>query len=268
MKNEKVAIMEKTEFNLIRLKSRNGVSLLAKTRKDNTLVEYLVEENSNNGKLVYGVGDDLHVAFMIFLRFIETAKKREVKMLIQEALKKKSVPCENPTRMIVLDLETTGLSNYRDDVLQVSVIDGDGNVLINSYVKPYYNTLWEQAQRINNISPDMVTDAPELHELVPKLKGIFESCDTIVGYNTYFDLTFLKFLDFSNKTIIDVMDDFAPVYGEWSNYHGDYKWQKLVTCAQYYGFDWNSIQENAHDSLGDCYATLYCYNKMKEGCLK
>ena len=37
-----------TEFNLIRLHSRNGVSLLAKTRKDNTLVEYLVEENSNN----------------------------------------------------------------------------------------------------------------------------------------------------------------------------------------------------------------------------
>lgn len=60
-----------TEFNLIRLHSRNGVSLLAKTRKDNTLVEYLVEENSNNGKRVYGVGDDLHVAFMTFLSFIE-----------------------------------------------------------------------------------------------------------------------------------------------------------------------------------------------------
>lgn len=75
MKNEKVAIMEKTEFNLIRLHSRNGVSLLAKTRKDNnTLVEYLVEENSNNGKRVYGVGDDLHVAFMTFLRFIEIDK--------------------------------------------------------------------------------------------------------------------------------------------------------------------------------------------------
>lgn len=71
MKNEKVAIMEKTEFNLIRLHSRNGVSLLAKTRKDNTLVEYLVEENSNNGKRVYGVGDDLRVAFITFLSFIE-----------------------------------------------------------------------------------------------------------------------------------------------------------------------------------------------------
>lgn len=196
------------------------------------------------------------------------AKKKEVKKLIQKALKKKSVPCENPSRLIVLDLETTGLSNYRDDVLQLSVIDGDGNILINSYVKPYYNSLWEEAQRINNISPDMVADAPELHELVPKLKGIFESCDTIIGYNTLFDLSFLGFLDFSERPIIDVMDDFAPIYGEWSDYHGDYKWQKLVTCAEYYGFDWNSIKESAHNSLGDCYATLHCYNKMKEDCLK
>lgn len=59
-----------TEFNLIRLHSRNGVSLLAKTHRNN-VEEYLVEEDSNNGKRVYGVGDDLHVAFMTFLSFIE-----------------------------------------------------------------------------------------------------------------------------------------------------------------------------------------------------
>ena len=59
------------KFNSIKLKSHDGVSLLVRTDKDNTLVEYLVEENSNNGKRVYGVGDDLHVAFITFLSFIE-----------------------------------------------------------------------------------------------------------------------------------------------------------------------------------------------------
>lgn len=33
--------------------------------------EYIVDENSNDGKRVYGVGDDLHVAFITFLSFIE-----------------------------------------------------------------------------------------------------------------------------------------------------------------------------------------------------
>lgn len=66
-----------TEFNLIRLHSRNGVSLLVKTHRNN-VEEYLVEENSNNGKRVYGVGDDLHVAFMIFFRFIEVQKEESL----------------------------------------------------------------------------------------------------------------------------------------------------------------------------------------------
>lgn len=66
-----------TEFILIRLHSRNGVSLLAKTHRNN-VEEYLVEENSNNGKRVYGVGDDLHVAFMIFFRFIEVQKEESL----------------------------------------------------------------------------------------------------------------------------------------------------------------------------------------------
>lgn len=37
------------------------------------------------------------------------------------------------------------------------------------------------------------------------------------------------------------MPIFAEIYGEWSDYFGEYKWQKLTTCAAYYHFDWNSI---------------------------
>ena len=59
------------------------------------------------------------------------------------------------------------------------------------------------------------------------------------------------------------MMDFAPIYGEWSEYHGDYKWQSLSTCAAYYGYDWG--EDKAHDSLADCKATLFCYNRIREG---
>ena len=50
------------------------------------------------------------------------------------------------------------------------------------------------------------------------------------------------------------------MYSEWNDKYGDYKWQKLTTCAEYYGYDWNST--TAHNSLADCLATLYCHKCM------
>lgn len=61
--------------------------------------------------------------------------------------------------------------------------------------------------------------------------------------------------------IIDLMPIFAEIYGERSEYYDGYKWQKLITCASYYGYEWHG---NAHDSLADCLATLYCYEQIKK----
>ena len=55
------------------------------------------------------------------------------------------------------------------------------------------------------------------------------------------------------------MVEFAEVYGEYSEYFEGYKWQKLTTAADYYGYEYN-----AHDSLEDVKATLYVYKKMLE----
>lgn len=181
-------------------------------------------------------------------------KQKEVKELNEEALQKDAVPCSNPSRMIVIDIETTGFNEYHEDVLQISVIDGDGNIMLNSYVKPYYNSHWFLGEG----------DAPELHELIPQLKGILDSCDMIIGYNTTFVTSFLKFLDYSGKEDEDVMEDFAPIYGEWLPSLESHKWQTLGTCADYYGFDWNSMEDYVSGSLRDCYAILHCYRCMKK----
>lgn len=166
-------------------------------------------------------------------------------------------------KLIVLDTETTGLNCTNDELLQVSIISDNRKILYNSYLRPLYNTIWNEAERVNGISPDMVKDSPTVLTECVKINHILSQADIIVGYNTYFDLGFLSNIGCQikdNAVIIDVMQIFAEIYGEWSEYFDGYKWQKLTTCASYYGYKW---QGNAHNSLADCLATLYCYEQIK-----
>lgn len=169
-------------------------------------------------------------------------------------------------KYIVLDTETTGLNAAEDELLQVSIIDEEGNVLFDSYIRPTQHTEWAEAERINHISPEMVADAPTIEEVMPEINDILKRYDKIVGYNVKFDIGFLRenYAEFSEKVEqVDVMEMFAPIYGEWNEQKENYKWQKLTKAAAYYGYDW-SEHEEAHNSLGDCYATLHVYKEINE----
>lgn len=189
-------------------------------------------------------------------------RKDKAKKLIKMAAWGSADPSpENSSGIIVFDTETTGLDPEESEIIQISVIDGDGNTLINSYVKPYWSKEWPEAAAVNGITPETVKDAPYAHELIPKVRGIFEGADLWIAYNNPFDLSFLRFwgIDPTGKKQVDVMREFAPVYGEWNEEKGSYKWQKLTKAAAYYGYSFS-----AHDSLEDVKATLFVYQKMKE----
>lgn len=185
--------------------------------------------------------------------------------LMKRAALQPSIPCDNPSGIIVFDTETTGLVPDQDEILQISIIDGDGNVLIDEYVKPYWTTDWYDAQDINGISQYMVANARYPHELIPKVKGIFESAKLCIAYNGPFDVGMLVKWNIDFKSLscewYDVMVKFAPIYGQWSESRNDFKWQKLTTCADYFGYEGNG---KFHDSLEDVRATLYCYYQMQE----
>lgn len=170
-------------------------------------------------------------------------------------------PYKNKTKMIVFDVETTGISPEYDEIIQISIIDGKGNKLLDEYVRPYWNSEWKEAESINGISPAMVKDAPFPHQLIPKVRGIFESAALLIAYNNSFDLSFLAKWEISTegKKQIDVMREFAPIYGEWNEYFEDYKFQNLTTCARCCGYEFN-----AHNSMEDAKATLHCYRKIQE----
>ena len=168
--------------------------------------------------------------------------------------------------MIIIDTETTGLKPGIDELLQVSIINEHGDTLLDRYIRPTRCTEWPEAMAINHITPDMVRDCPTIAEIRDKIQTLINEADKIMGYNTYFDLAFLSesgidVPDSDSGKIIDVMIDFAEVYGDYREDLGGYKWQKLTTAAAYYGYEW---PVNAHNSLGDCLATLYVYQHMQQ----
>lgn len=178
---------------------------------------------------------------------------------IKDALLAPAIPCDNATKTVVFDVETTGLDFFQDEILQLYACDGDGNTLIHTYLHPYLKTEWSAAEKLHGISPAMVEDAPYPHEVIPVLKGIFDSAELLVTYNGEFDGRFLYNLGINLHAVpeFDVMLEFAPIYGEWNEHHRSYTWQSLSVCAAYYGYEFR-----AHDAKEDVLATLYCYKKM------
>lgn len=164
-------------------------------------------------------------------------------------------------KTIIIDTETTGLE-FTSDVLQVSIIDFEGNTLFDKYMKPIKATEWPIAESVHHISPEMVKDLPTIEYYKEEIQNIINAADLIIGYNINYDMGILidKGINFYNKDTFDVMKEFAPIYGDWNEKCQNYRWQKLTKCAEYYGYTW---EENAHNSLGDTKATLHCYKKMK-----
>ena len=183
---------------------------------------------------------------------------------------------------IVFDTETTGLNSERDEIIQLSIIDGTGKVLFDEYIKPSRRKKWPEAQKVSGISPEMVKSCRTFRFFRKAIQDIFDSHKTIIAYNIGFDADFLRvsgvdvfrkvapgikfntlFDEFpeesQKKDFRDVMIDFAEFYGEWSESNQSYKWKKLSVAAACFGFNFS-----AHNSLEDAKATLFVAKKLYE----
>jgi len=168
------------------------------------------------------------------------------------------------TNVISFDTETTGFEPPKEELLQISIVNGNGTEVFNHYVKPQHNDKWPFAQKVNHISPKMVKDCPAVQKYVPELQKIFDNADILVSYNGRFDVNFLEDAGIKideKKPHLDVIKSFSELYGEpsYSDKKGfnGYKYQKLTTAAAYYG-----LEIDAHNSIGDCISTLDVAKKI------
>lgn len=167
----------------------------------------------------------------------------------------------------ILDTETTGLGNDAE-ICQISVINPKGETLTDTLIEPTVE-IEPGAIAIHGITNDRVIGAGGFHlHLTPLLQAVRDK-DVII-YNAEFDLKLLRqsarpygiWLAFPTSdrrgcriflnggSIHCAMQWYSQWVGEWNNYHGNYKWQKLP------GGD--------HSALGDCRATLEVIRRMAE----
>ena len=173
---------------------------------------------------------------------------------------------------VVIDLETTGLSNTKDEILEIAAIsfeDWEPKNKFETFIMPS-KRIPENITTLTGITNEMVINAPKINEVIPALSD-FIGKQNLVGHNIYFDMKFLcaSGFDFTRhkRKYFDTLELAKKVLKipkkKWNNitesYEPDYYGSvydvddyKLVTLCQHYKIRNN---EMAHRAASDCLAT-------------
>lgn len=161
----------------------------------------------------------------------------------------------------VLDLETTGVFVTSAEIIELSAIRVRGGNVVAEFSKLINPgcKIPAAATAVNNITDDMVKDAPMLKDVIDDFLA-FIGDDVVLGYNNagfdmnlmYDKVMFLRGKVFGND-YIDLMHAARRTLPDLENH-------KLETLSKYYGLD--TVGE--HRALKDCYLTKDCYENLNK----
>lgn len=150
---------------------------------------------------------------------------------------------------VVFDLETTGVSPYNDEVIEISAVKARKGKVVEEFselVNPK-RTIPFAASRVNNITDDMVSDAPFFDEVLRHFLE-FVGEDVLVGHNIQsFDMKFIYrdceryFHQLITNDYVDTLILAKRCFPEWRH-------RRLGDLADYYGIS----TRGAHRALADC----------------
>ena len=117
------------------------------------------------------------------------------------------------TEFVILDVETTGLDAYSGDrICEIGAVKLHKDQEIDQFealIDPG-RPISQEAFDANQITPDMLKDAPSIERVLPDFLKFIDDC-VIVAYNSDFDMSFLQSelklsgYEALNNTVIDLM---------------------------------------------------------------
>ena len=172
---------------------------------------------------------------------------------------------------VVLDTETTGLSpEAGDESVSIGLVSKTGEVLLDTLLR-HKKRSDPGAERTHGHTWEETREAPAWPEVLPKVKEIIGDkqvlCYCVGNYDANIVIATCKahgteILDLRSRTL-EALNPFAEFYGEWNDFHGNYKWQKLTTAARHFGID----TADAHGAVADALMTLQVVERMAASAL-
>ncbi len=153
---------------------------------------------------------------------------------------------------VAIDVETTGLSPFANELIEVSAIKYEGTKKIDSFTTlikpkvriPYYIT------NITGITNEMVQNSPVVEDVMPSLIQ-FIGNNPIIAHNANFDYKFIQNYShnaFSKNTLIDTVQIGRRLYPNLPNH-------KLGTIAKHIGITEDGFHRAEFDC--ECCARIY-----------
>ena len=153
---------------------------------------------------------------------------------------------ENPEDWCIIDTETTGLNPRYSRVVEVSVLNGFGDLVLDTLINPGV-AIPDEVAAIHGISNELVVGSPSMMEAWADLQEVTRD-KLLLAYNSSFDRGMLFYEAIRNdlpklKSNWDcVMVKYSAYVGAWNSRFGNYQYQKLPSAG--------------HRSHVDCQVTL------------
>ncbi|OYD09479.1 PolC-type DNA polymerase III [Paludifilum halophilum] len=165
---------------------------------------------------------------------------------------------------VVFDVETTGLSAVHDEIIELAAVKVKGGEVVDrfeSFVNPH-RKLTAMITELTSITDDMVEDAPDLKDVLPKFLA-FAGDSVLVAHNARFDMGFLQMGAKKigeqpvTNPVLDTLELGRVLYPQMKNH-------RLNTLCKKFDID----LEQHHRAIYDAEATGYLLWKMIGDCVE
>ena len=165
-------------------------------------------------------------------------------------------------KVLFFDLELTGFYDH-DEILSITIVDGNGDLVMDTLVKPVHTKKWPRTEKIHGITPDMVVDAPTLAELTPNIKEIFENADNLIAYGVSTDFSHIKRIyetDAEREALHEKVRCCANEFVRYAHEHRpDVEHAALINAMECFSIEWDGVP---HSSIADTYACRKVWNVL------